>query len=375
MRTGDITVHALGGMVSIRLDFSDHAFDERRFAKFKEPWRDASPDRLGVTADVVQPVAEVVWRFPDDDGTAGSVAELSTYATLAAIESKRGRLLMLHAAGVADESGRVLAFIGPSGRGKTTLARTLGAGYGYVSDETVGIDADGTVHSYRKPLSVVRPGELYKDQLAPSDLGLQDLPAADLRLGALVVVSRVEDRAGAPKITTLGLCEALAVIVPEASYLADMDRPLQTIAAHADRCGAIQEVTYGEAEQVLPLVPKLLARTEPEQWAAVLPKQDLAGLSTPAGTASYFPVPVIDAVEAGGQTAVLDANRMVHVLDGVAPAVWRCVCQGFSFAALLEHVEQVFGAPLGQELDDAVIGVLDALTEARVLVRVPVPAP
>ncbi|MFJ4209620.1 hypothetical protein ACIPY2_14300 [Paenarthrobacter sp. NPDC089675] len=328
-----------------------------------------------MTTDVGHPVAEVVWRFPDDDGTAGSVAELSTYATLAAIESKRGRLLMLHAAGVADESGRVLAFIGPSGRGKTTLARTLGTGFGYVTDETVGIEADGTVQPYRKPLSVIRPGESFKDQLAPSELGLQDLPVADLRLGALVVVSREEDFARAPEITTMGLCEALAAIVPEASYLADMDRPLQAIAAHVDRCGAIQKITYGEAEQVLPLVPELLARTEPERWVAVLPMQDLAGLDTSAGSASYFPVPVIDAVEAGGQTAVLNNDRMVHVLDGVAPTIWRSVCQGFSFEALLERMDKLFGVPPGQELADAVVGVLEALAEAGVLVRVPVPVP
>lgn len=375
MRAGDISVDALGSRVRIRLDFSHHAFDVHRLGKFKAVWRDAAPDTQGGTADVGDPVAELTWRFPDDDGTPASLAELSTYATLAAIESKRGRLLMLHAAGVADEKGKVLAFIGPSGKGKTTLALTLGAEYAYVTDETVGIEFDGTVHPYRKPLSVIRPGELHKEQMAPSALGLVGLPEAELRLGALVLLSRVEDFAGPAEITMLDLCDALAAIVPEASYLADLDRPLQTIAAHVDNCGAIQQLTYGEAQQVLPLVPELLARSEPQAWEPVLPSSAAAGLRHPTGSVSFLPAPVIDAVEAGGQTAVLDRNRILHVLDGVGPVAWRAACQGLGFDALVQRVERLFGPPPGEDLAEAVVGVLDVLADAGVLLRVPVPTP
>ncbi|MFF1831730.1 hypothetical protein [Paenarthrobacter sp. NPDC058040] len=342
--------------------------------QFRDPWRDAESGRSGEDPAGEDPVAELVWRFPADEETANSVAELSTYATLAAIESKRGRLLMLHAAGIADESGRVLAFIGPSGKGKTTLARTLGTDYGYVTDETVGIEADGTVHPYRKPLSVVRAGEACKEQLAPSALGLRELPDAPLRLAGLVVVARKDEFVGRPEITTLGLCEALAAIVPEASYLADMDRPLQTIARHVDRSGAIQQVSYRDASQVLPLIPALLSRAEPGAWTAVLPEEN-ARVRNPFADESFVPSLVLDAVEAGGQTAVLDANRVVHILDGVGPLVWRALCHGLAFEAILREVELEFGAPPEQSLDAAVVDILAAFADAGLLVRLQGPQP
>ncbi|TVU62384.1 hypothetical protein FQP90_12140 [Paenarthrobacter nitroguajacolicus] len=370
MQASDFTVDALGGVVRIRLDFSDNEFDGHRFSKFRDPWCDAAPDSRA--SDTV--VAELLWRFPDAEGTTGSVAELSTYATLAAIEANRGRLLMLHAAGVADDAGKVLAFIGPSGKGKTTLARTLGTDYGYVTDETVGIGPDGSVHPYRKPLSVIRSGEDYKEQLAPSALGLRELPDAALQLGGLIVVARVEDFVGSPEVATLGLCEALAAIVPEASYLADMDQPLQTIARHVDQCGAIQQVTYRDATQILSLVPELMSRTEPEEWQAVLPTEGAGVLST-VSQSSFMPMPVIDAVEAGGQTAILDTNRMVHVLDGVGPVVWRTLGRGLDYESILREVELEFGAPPEQSLDAAVDGILGAFADAGLVLRIPVPQP
>lgn len=372
MQTDEILVNALGGLVRIRFDFSRQQFDEARFEKLHGPWSDAMPEKeaIPVVRDIV---AELLWAFPDDDGLPGSVAELSTHTTLAAIEAQRGRLLMLHAAGIAHPSGQVLAFIGPSGRGKTTLARNLGAKYGYVTDETVGIEADGTVHPYRKPLSVIQPGEAYKKQLAPSVLGLGELPAASLALAGLVLVSRRDGYSGAPRIEMLGLCEALVEIVPEISYLADMDKPLQTIASHVDRCGAIRRVTYSEAFEVLPLVPELMAWEPPEAWEAVLPTGETTGVVSPLAPESYLPAPVLDAVEAGGLTAVLDANRTVHVLDGVGPLVWKSLCEGRDFASLAREVERQFGAPPEQKLEQAVVGILSTLADAGLLVRSPAP--
>lgn len=371
MQTSDILVNALGGLVRIRFDYSVHVFDEDLARELHRPWRDAR--KHGVTHPPAEEgITELVWPFPDRDGIAGSVAELSTHTTLAAIESRRGNLLMLHAAGIADESGQVLAFIGPSGRGKTTLARQLGAVYGYVTDETVGIEADGTVHPYRKPLSVIQPGEIYKAQLAPSTLELRELPDTPLRLAGLILVSRVHEDLAEARVSDVGLCEALAALVPEASYLADLDKPLQTIAQHVDRCGAIQRLTYTDAAQVLPVIPNLLRRSEPEPWAAVLPTES-SGVLNPLAPESFVPAPFKDAVEAGGKTAILDLDRVVHVLDGVGPVVWRLLGEGLDFGSLAAEVDRQFGSPPGLSLNEAVVGVLQALVDAGLVIRVPVP--
>ena len=82
-----------------------------------------------------------------------------------AIDQRAGEVIMLHAAGLALPDGRVVAFVAPSGTGKTTLSRTLGKAFGYVSDETVVINFDGTVTPYPKPLSVIRSGHHLKRQL------------------------------------------------------------------------------------------------------------------------------------------------------------------------------------------------------------------
>lgn len=370
MQSNDILVNALGGVVRVRLDFAGHSLDETRLRALQDPWMDARPlDQDAATRDL--DVFELSWPFPDEESLQRSIADLSTHATLAAIEGRRGQLLMLHAAGIADDTGKVLAFIGPSGRGKTTLARTVGQHYSYVTDETVGIEPDGTVHSYRKPLSIIREGEDHKEQVAPSLLGLKELPDAELRLGGLVLVSRLPELPEGPEISRLELCEALAAIVPEVSYLADLDQPLQTMARLVDRCGAIRQVTYSEAADVPDLVPRLLAAAEPDPWEAVLPEPDSAGAHSALNGERYVPARVLDAVESAGQTAIIDSSRVVHILDGVGPVIWRSLCAGRDFDGLARDVEAQFGVPPERSLEEAVSMVLRALADAGLLQRFP----
>ena len=125
---------------------------------------------------------------------------LSQQVTLAAIEAARGRAWMLHAAGIATPDGQVVVLVGPSGRGKTTASRALGAVYGYVSDETIAIDDDGRVWPYRKPLSVIEDPAAPKTQLPPSALGLQPLPDAELRVAAVVLLDRDPSHPEAPTV-------------------------------------------------------------------------------------------------------------------------------------------------------------------------------
>ncbi|MGD3860664.1 hypothetical protein QT580_22560, partial [Xanthomonas citri pv. citri] len=139
---------------------------------------------------------------------------LTTAVTLAGIERHRGRSLMFHAAGLADPvTGGTAVLVAASGTGKTTAARRLGHDLGYVSDETVCVDAaDLGIAPYPKPLSVVRgPGEP-KEQVSPDDLGLRPLrgPAA---LRALLLLER-DPAQEHPHVTDpLPLVTALATLV------------------------------------------------------------------------------------------------------------------------------------------------------------------
>ena len=54
----------------------------------------------------------------------------------------------LHAAGLTDDRGRVLALVAASGTGKTTAARILGRHLGYLSDETISVGAELEVLPY-----------------------------------------------------------------------------------------------------------------------------------------------------------------------------------------------------------------------------------
>ena len=81
---------------------------------------------------------------------------LTPLVTTRAITARASSLLMMHACVLADpDSGAAVVLAGPSGAGKTTVARTLGKSFGYVTDECAGIRDDHTVVPFPKPLSLV----------------------------------------------------------------------------------------------------------------------------------------------------------------------------------------------------------------------------
>ncbi len=149
---------------------------------------------------------------------------LTTRVTLAGLTATAGRRLNLHAGGLADDRGRVLALVAASGTGKTTATRVLAQRLGYVSDETVSVDPDGTVTPHPKPLSVVtdprRPMD--KEQLSPDDLGLVPTPAAG-RLARLVVLHRDPE---APRgLVLLGALRGMLDLIEQSSSLAQLAGP------------------------------------------------------------------------------------------------------------------------------------------------------
>lgn len=238
-----LAVAALGTTVEIEMDERD--VHER--AAVENAWRDA---RVGAAS------SSHTVRFPP--GPFGrALSDLSTAVTLSAIDARRGQLWMLHACGVADDDGRTVALVGPSGMGKTTATQMLGRTFRYVTDETVGISPDGRVHPYRKPLSIIADDRLPKLQVAASELGLRPLPGTPLQLAAVVLLNRDvgHERVG---LSPLSTSESIALLAEHSSYLTALDRPLHTIAELLDSVGGAHRADYRDVTELPALVKSLL---------------------------------------------------------------------------------------------------------------------
>lgn len=198
---------------------------------------------------------------PPGDVSGGDIPEalhrLSPAVTQQAIGARAGDLVMLHAAALADvDTGATAVLVAPSGTGKTTAATILGRHFAYLTDETAGIDRDGTVVPYPKPLSIIRSGHL-KDQVAPSELGLLAV-GRTCHVGAVLVLARDQGHTGAPMVSRLPTVDALAALAPEASFLGRLDLPLQRLAEVLDRAGGAHRVTYADAHTLEPTLRSLM---------------------------------------------------------------------------------------------------------------------
>jgi hypothetical protein len=186
---------------------------------------------------------------------------LSPLITRIALTSRREDLVMVHACAVGDPTtGAAAVLFGPSGIGKTTLARALCTDLAYLSDETAGIAEDDLrVVPYPKPLSVLdSPGDDLKEQLSPARLGLRGGDGTTYRLRALVQLCREPDHVGEAVLEPLPIIDALPELVSQTSFTRQMERPLHRLAALAGRVGGVRRVTYAEAAQLRPLVRALL---------------------------------------------------------------------------------------------------------------------
>ncbi len=281
---------------------------------------------------------------------------LTVDVTLAALAELSDRALMFHAAGVADEQGRVAAFVGPSGRGKTTLSRTLGGHYGYVSDETIAVSADLSVSPYRKPLSIVRDGSP-KQQLSPKETGLLDLPDASLHLRALVLLDR-DATLDAPQISTVPLVDAIPELIPQMSYLKEQERPLQAIARLCDQVGGVRMLRYPDASTVPALVPALL--DHPDASSDWLPAP------VPASDAPYVAGAILDSIITDDRVIVMIESQ-IQVLDGIAPSIWLAAAAGGDLDDIVSAVVALHGEPPGNDARMLVTAALDELMAAGIL--------
>lgn len=203
----------------------------------------------------------LVVRPPLDDSTDATDAALQSLTrqvTYHLIAAQSGRLLMFHAGAVSHpESGRSLVFVAPGGTGKTTLARTLGHAYGYLTDETVGMEASGLIHPYPKPLSLRRTTKRSKREASPDELGLQPAHPTPI-LGRIVLLQRPAGFSGYPEVEELGTLDALSALLAETSALNRFPTPLQALAGLVERTGPALRLTYSDAASLHSLVSELI---------------------------------------------------------------------------------------------------------------------
>ncbi|MCC6270176.1 MAG: hypothetical protein IT190_02745 [Microbacteriaceae bacterium] len=283
--------------------------------------------------------------------------QLSTRITLALIELVRDELLLLHACAIAHQNtGAVMALIGPSGRGKTTAAINLGRHFGYVTDETVAVRADRSVLPYPKPLSVVQRGSPVKVQLGPDELGLLDVTGVTpLRLEAIALLDRRSDAPPEPALSTVGLVDAIDDIVPQISYLSARPRPLLQLANLIAEVGGIRRLSYRDSTQLPDLVENVLGnredmvRTTTESWSAArMGSTAVRGIRRAA---------VVDAIDDGHHVIVLK-DDMVRVLGGIATHIWRAA-DGVS----IEDLTGILVAELGVPPEDDAAVLIDAAVD------------
>ena len=345
--TTTIAVSALGAVIA--LEFGDQVPAEI-VERVRHAWSGAI-----APADAVADLRREVSEVPDPERF---MEQLTQNVTLDALAHRRGSLMMLHAAGVALDDGRVVAFTGPSGRGKTTLSRVLARAFGYVSDETIAFDRDLRVLPYRKPLSVIRHG-MPKDQVAPGDAGLRPLPDADLRLAAIVLLDR-DPEAGAPTVEPLHFLDAAPELIAQTSYLAEIDGTVATLAELCDRVGGVRRLRYAEAADVPAMLESLTgAAPTPEPWAhAELGVRDADGADV-----------VADAVDYGDAMAVL-SDRTLRVLEGIAPTVVRAAQTAPDLATIVAAVRAEHGEPPTGDAETLVRSAIAELADAGLVRRV-----
>lgn len=350
-------VSALGYRVRLQ-------FDEDASSGFVDRVRDTWQDALLNEGELSNSEQLLRVTVPTPGDEEAILERLSVDVTLAALGRGKGTLLMFHAAGIADDEGNVVAVVGPSGRGKTTASRFLGQHYGYVSDETIAIDSDALVRPYRKPLSIIRLGQP-KAQVPGSQLGLQPLPGAALRLHALVLLNRV-DEPHAPTLERVCFADAVPEVIAQMSHFTSLASPFEQLANLIDGVGGVLRLTYSESDELLPTMAALFA-------GAVEPHPAPSGfrVERPLETtaSAVWPAPAVtDAFDTGDHILVL-AGRTVHVLDGIAPEIWRGTLRNLTAEQLTEAVTTRFGAPPEGNADELVRAAIAELVSSGLLTR------
>ncbi|TQJ30879.1 ATP-binding protein [Microbacterium sp. SLBN-146] len=329
-----LEVVALGARIVVRIEGDGAAgvIDDLR-----ERWRRCLHDDPDATARTL------TYRLgPDGSLHADALRHRITVdVTAAALDECRGDLLTLHAAGLED-SDVAYCFVGPSGAGKSTLASRLGRELGYAGDEAVGVDDDGRLIAFPKPLSLRSSGAHDKQQVGPDALGLR--PASGgLPIAGVFVLDRQTDAAEEPATAPLGLVDAVVALARQSSYLPQLDRPLQRVATLIHRHGA-HRLTYGESADVLSVVREAVAQpTRDERWEWSVPIDTALSPAAP-GEPAVRRVDVRDAIEDADGTVVLLDGTDLQVLSPLGSLIWRLTADWTRIDDIEQEIARMTGA-------------------------------
>lgn len=265
---------------------------------------------------------------------------VSRAVTLASLARRRGTAVLLHAAGFERE-GRAVALVGQSGAGKSTAALTLGREFGYLSDETIAVESDGSISPYPKPVSVITdPSAPWdKHEESPDEVGLRK--ASGTAYLEVVVVLERDPAHATPELVELPLVDALLAIIPQSSSLPAIDRPLDRLAELASRSGGPYALRYSEIGACVDLVADLLEeRPRPQRasWSTTPGRDDV--VSPPEGT--VVRAPWRDALHTEDGTIVLVGEQVIR-LGPVGDALWRAAASPTSPATLHAAVVDALG--------------------------------
>jgi hypothetical protein len=305
---------------------------------------------------------------------------MSQAITTASIHRQRGRLLLLHAAGLSSADGRrALALYGPSGAGKSVAARCLGQRLGYLSDETVAVDGNHRVLPYPKPLSIVRSESQgrRKVEYSPDELGLgATVPRA--ALVALVELRRSPEFA-VPRLRPVDLVSGVFTALSQTSSIDLLDAPLDRLARAASQNGGPRVLEYDEISHCVDLLVDLVERPAPagetaRAWrhipgepATREPRVPVTAFGPSVALSSHSIVqrsPWTDAIETdGGVLALL--GPVPVLLRGIGATIWLHAAERTTVGSLLDQVVAVHGAH--PQAEQRVVSTVSELVGAGVL--------
>ena len=384
-----LLIQALGHRFEVDVD----GLPADEVAALRRQWARCAPDEHDPAPAADAPSV----ALSDDEDPVRRDYALASSLTFAAIRQAAGTGVMLHACGIATDTGEVAVLVAASGTGKTTAAARLCAhDFGYVTDETVLIRPDLSVLPYPKPLSVVLGADdpHHKQQHGPDELQLRT-PPDTLHARGLLLLDRIDRRgrdedaphpATVPACEPVGLIDAMMALIPQTSSLTALDRPLTALAQLIREMGGVRTMYYREIDATSGLIRQVLT----QRGSTAAEFSSMAGSSDPAPADDeridpigvpdviddeqlVWRAPFDDAVVADSEVLLL-AGSIPLRLTALGATIWLAAAEPVTVLDLVDVCQATHGEhPQAAELVRSAIGELfsaEALVPGRAPDRV-----